>query len=115
MAGYGLLIDYHYCTGCHTCEVVCKLDHELEAEQFGIKLAEIGPWKIDGERWQLAYIPVPTEQCDLCSSRTAKGKLPSCVHNCQAACMEYGTVEELQAKMAGKARQVLFVPQQQVG
>ena len=21
---YGLLIDYEFCTGCHTCEVACK-------------------------------------------------------------------------------------------
>lgn len=23
MARYGLLIDYAYCTGCHTCEIAC--------------------------------------------------------------------------------------------
>jgi len=112
MEQYGLLVDYHYCTGCHTCEVVCKLDHALSEEQFGIKLAEIGPWQIDDRTWQLLNMPIPTEQCDLCADRVAKGKMPSCVHNCQAACMEFGTISELSKKMQGKPRMALFVPNQ---
>lgn len=23
---YGLLIDYDYCTGCHSCETACKME-----------------------------------------------------------------------------------------
>ena len=112
MEQYGLLVDYYYCTGCHTCEVVCKLDHGLSTEQYGIKLAEIGPWQIDDTKWQLYNIPIPTEQCDLCIDRVAKGKQPSCVHNCQAACMEFGPVSELSLKIQGKPRMMLFVPNQ---
>ena len=26
---YGLLIDYEFCTNCHTCEVACKKTHDL--------------------------------------------------------------------------------------
>ena len=25
----GILINYDYCTGCHSCEVACKVVHEL--------------------------------------------------------------------------------------
>ena len=25
MAQQGLLIDYEFCTGCHTCEMACKV------------------------------------------------------------------------------------------
>jgi Fe-S-cluster-containing dehydrogenase component len=39
------------------------------------------------------------------------GKKPSCVHQCQAAVIEYGSVEELAAKLNDKGRQVLFVPE----
>jgi Fe-S-cluster-containing dehydrogenase component len=109
---YGLLIDYFYCTGCHTCEVVCKLDHKLSDEQYGVKIAEIGPWEMDDGKWQLYNIPVPTEHCDLCGERTAKGKQPSCVHNCQAACMEFGTISDLQETMKGRPRMALFIPNQ---
>ena len=47
MAKFGLLIDYNYCTGCHSCEMACKWEHGLSQEQFGIKVNMIGPWKTD--------------------------------------------------------------------
>ena len=107
---YGLLIDYYYCTGCHACEVACKKEHDLPVGQWGIKLAQDGPRKIINDRWELMYIPVPTELCDLCEKRVAAGKLPTCVHHCQARCMSYGTVEELAKAMNGETKQVLFTP-----
>ena len=110
MARYGLLIDYHYCTGCHTCEVACQMEHNLPPGQWGIKLAEIGPWQIEADKWQLAYVPVPTEQCDLCGQLVAKGKNPACVHHCQAAVMKFGLLEELAREMEGQSRKVLFTP-----
>jgi Fe-S-cluster-containing dehydrogenase component len=110
MARYGLLIDYEYCTGCHACEVACQMEHQLLVDQWGIQLAEIGPWPINEEKWQLSYIPVPTEQCDLCGTRVAKGKQPTCVHHCQAGVMKFGPVEELAKEMEGKSHTVLFAP-----
>ncbi|MBN1538335.1 MAG: hypothetical protein JW908_16480 [Anaerolineales bacterium] len=110
MARYGLLIDYEYCTGCHTCEVACNEEHGYPIGKFGIKIAEIGPWQIQGDKWQYSYIPVPTEMCDLCGKRVAKGKLPTCVHHCQAAVMKFGLVEELVKEMEAKSHMVLFAP-----
>lgn len=110
MARLGLLIDYEYCTGCHTCEVACQMEKGLPANQWGIKLAEIGPWQIRDDKWQYAYIPVPTEQCNLCGKRVAAGKDPACVHHCQAAVMKFGPVEELAREMEGKSHMVLFAP-----
>lgn len=49
MARHGLLIDYQYCTGCHSCEVACQMEHKLPVDQWGIKLTEIGPWQITAE------------------------------------------------------------------
>lgn len=108
----GILIDYEFCTGCHSCEVACKKELNLPEGKFGIQLAEIGPWQIDDHRWEWVHMPVITKLCDLCAERTAIGKLPSCVHHCQAWCMYYGTVEELTEKMNGKSRMVLITPQQ---
>ncbi len=110
MARGGLLIDYEYCSGCHVCEVACSKEHNIPVGKFGIKLAEIGPWNISGDKWQLTYIPVPTELCNLCAERVAAGKKPSCVHHCQAQVISYGPVEELAKKLADKSHQVLFVP-----
>jgi Fe-S-cluster-containing dehydrogenase component len=110
MARYGLLIDYEYCTGCHTCEVACQMEHNIPVGQWGIQLAEIGPWQIEGDKWQYAYIPVPTELCNLCGQRVAKGKRPACVHNCQADVMKFGPVEQLAKEMEGKSHMVLFAP-----
>ena len=100
MAAYGLLIDYEYCTNCGSCQVTCKEEHGYPVGQTGILVNEIGPWKIDEDVWQLAYMPVPTDQCDLCAARRELGKVPTCVQHCQAKCLEYGPLEELNAKLA---------------
>ena len=110
MARVGLLIDYEYCSGCHSCEVACQMEHKLPPDRWGIKLAEIGPWQIEGDKWQYAYVPVPTEMCDLCEERVAKGKPPSCVQHCQSAVMKFGLVEELAKEMESKSHLVLFAP-----
>ncbi len=106
-----LLIDYEYCTGCHSCETACKVELGLPLGQYGIKVATYGPAKVpNSNKWDYFMIPMPTELCNLCEDRVAAGKLPTCVHHCQSACMEYGPVEELAAKMAGKSKMVMFTP-----
>jgi len=112
MANAGILIDYEYCSNCHTCEVSCKEELNIPEGKWGIKVYEIGPWNIEGDKWQLTYVPVPTDMCNLCESRVAKGKLPACVHNCYSGVMQYGPVEELAKELEKKTRQVLFVPKQ---
>jgi Fe-S-cluster-containing dehydrogenase component len=110
MSRNGILIDYEFCSNCHTCEVSCKEELGIPEGKWGIRVFEVGPWKIDDDRWQLTYVPVPTDLCDLCEDRVAKGKLPACVHNCYTGVMEYGPVEELAKKLTDKGRQVLFTP-----
>ena len=104
----GLLIEYEYCTGCHTCEVACKQENDLPVGKWGIKLNEI--ITEDGGRIRIDYIPFPTELCNLCAARTARGELPSCVKHCQAACMMYGTITELAREMQKRPRSVIFAP-----
>ena len=86
MSQHGLLIDYEFCTGCHACEVACKLD---------------------GDTWEWDYLPMPTQRCDLCQDRIDAGKVPACVHHCQSLAMEFGPIEEL-AKKVAKPRMVLY-------
>ncbi len=107
-----ILIDYQFCTGCHVCEVACKKEHKLDEGQFGIRVFQDGPRQKPDGKWELNYIPVPTELCDLCAERTATGKKPRCVHHCQSLVMSYGTVEELSQKM-DKGKLVLFTLAQQ--
>ena len=81
--GNALLIDYEWCTGCHSCEMACRKDHGLPDDQYGIKVTKMA-WPIDDEKWQFTFLPAPTDQCDGCVDRRAAGKIPTCVHHCQA-------------------------------
>ena len=105
---YGLLIDYTWCTGCYSCEVACQMEHGFPVGQYGIKLFEVGTWEYAPGKWQLAYVPLTTDQCDKCEERVALGKPPTCVQHCQAQCMEYGPLEELSAKLTDHSKQILI-------
>ncbi|MGV8084429.1 MAG: 4Fe-4S binding protein [Coriobacteriia bacterium] len=105
---YGLLIDYDWCTGCHSCETACKVELGLETGVYGIKLFADGPRKLPSGKWEYTYVPVPMSLCNLCEDRTAMGKLPTCVHHCQSACMTYGPLDELAKAAADKPRSVIF-------
>ena len=108
MARNGLLIDYEYCTGCHTCEVACKQEHNYPAGKWGIKVTEYVLETFD--KVAIDYIPFPTDLCDLCAKRVKDGEKPACVKHCQSACMEYGSIADLAKKMEKKAKTVLFAP-----
>ena len=90
-----LMIDYYLCTGCHSCEVACRFEHGYGDDQFGILLDQETPFPLDGKRWEFKFVPVPTSLCDGCPDRVAAGKQPACVHNCQARCMDFGTLDEM--------------------
>lgn len=106
---HGLLIDYNFCTGCHSCEMACKVEHDLPEGAWGIKVNQIGPTQLEDGSWEFSFVPTPTKRCDLCADRVSEGRLPTCVHHCQGLCMSYGPVDELAKKMT-KANMVLFTP-----
>jgi Fe-S-cluster-containing dehydrogenase component len=100
MKEYALIIDYKYCTGCHSCEVACRQEKGIESQdEWGIKFAEFGPQKMNG-KWYWDYVPVPSSLCDMCEDRIAEGKKPACVHHCLAKCMEAVKIDEIGDKMA---------------
>jgi anaerobic dimethyl sulfoxide reductase subunit B (iron-sulfur subunit) len=110
MASYGLLIDYEYCSGCHSCEVACKQEHGFPVGKHGIRLYSDGPWQINERKTNWNKIPVPTDLCDLCADRVAQGRKPSCVHHCLCDVMRFGPLDELAIELARKDKQVLFAP-----
>ena len=109
MGRKGILIDYEYCTGCHSCEVACQMEHDLPADRWGIKIAQFGPWKLGEDDYDFSFIPYPTKLCDLCAERVAAGKQPTCVKHCLAQVLRYGEVEDLSARLQDKAKQLLYV------
>ena len=108
MGAKGLLVDYEWCSGCHTCEVACQLEHGYPSDQWGIKVHEVGPWEYAPKTWQYSYLHAPTDQCDLCAGRVAKGHEPTCVKHCQAQVLKYGDLEDLAKELARKPKQTLF-------
>ena len=108
MESEGLLIDYRYCTGCHACEVACKKEHGMESDQFGIRVFKNGPFKTGKDTWQYDFVPIPTDMCDLCSGRAAKGKEPSCVVHCQSFAIPHGPIEKLAGIAAKSPKQAMF-------
>lgn len=100
--GYGLLIDYKYCTNCQSCVVACQMEHGFSSDEFGIQVFESKPvQKQDApmdDAWDWTYLPMPTWRCNLCAHRIEEGKKPMCVKHCLAACMDFGPIEELAKK-----------------
>ena len=112
MARKGILVDMHYCTGCHACEIACKQENEFGVGLWGIKITEQITEKPDSDRVNFDYIPYFTPLCNLCAERIASGEdtKPSCVKHCGTACMKYGDIEDLAKEMVGKPRSILYSP-----
>jgi Fe-S-cluster-containing dehydrogenase component len=106
---YGLLIDYDYCTGCHTCEVACAQEFGHPPGIRGIRVLEVEQ-KLPNDGAYLSYIPFPTETCVLRPHLTREGCEPACVKHCMSGCMKYGRIEELAGELREKPRMVLWTP-----
>jgi len=105
----GLMIDYEYCTGCHSCEIACKQEHRYPAGRGGLYLNEIITERSD-KTLRIDYLPFPTLYCNLCATKTAVGEAPACVKHCQAATIYYGSLVELATLMETRPRSALFAP-----
>lgn len=109
MKGFGLLIDYEYCTGCMSCVVACNQENNWPDDLSGMKVMEILE-DLPKEKMYLVYLPFPTELCILCPKRTKRGLPPACVAHCMASCIKFGPLTELIKEMEVKRRTVLFKP-----
>jgi len=95
MSKNALLINFQYCSGCHSCEIACRNHLGIGPDKWGIKLTQVEPFEAHEDDWEWDYIPVPTKLCNQCQDLVKAGEKPACVRHCQAFCMEYGTVEEM--------------------
>ena len=107
MPKYGLLVNYELCTGCHVCEIACKKEHQRPDDEWGIRVREVEPG-ISGDKQ--VFFPFPTENCNLCGKRVARGLQPACVKHCWAGVMKFGTIEELAEYMKQNSRTVIWAP-----
>ncbi len=108
MGKHGLLIEYDYCTGCHTCEVACQQENQYPAGRNGITVTE---HILDtGQKISIYYTPFPTDLCNLCARRVKKGETPACVKHCQANCMKFGRIAQLAKEMETKSKMLLYAP-----
>ena len=108
MAKNGLLINYDYCTGCHSCEVACQQEHDYPVGRNGIKITEF-EYVVSG-RVKIDYMPYFTDHCDMCGMRRKAGELPACVKHCQSKCMTFGQVGELLKEIEKQPKMALFSP-----
>ena len=99
MRKYAMVINYGYCTNCHSCEVSCRNEKKIPLEEWGMKVVEVGPEKLGG-KWEWDFVPVPSRLCDLCAERLDAGLVAPCQLHCLANVIEIVPIEELGAKMA---------------
>jgi Fe-S-cluster-containing dehydrogenase component len=104
-----MLIDYEYCTGCHSCEVACAQEYGWAPGVSGMRVTEIVQ-ELPRDRAYLSYIAFPTETCSLCAGRISRGHKPACVHHCLANVIQVGPIEELVKELGKKPRMVLWRP-----
>jgi Fe-S-cluster-containing dehydrogenase component len=109
MQKYGLLIEYEWCTGCHTCEVACKQEYNRPPGENGVHVVKIGPEMMAGKLNQY-WFPLPTDNCDLCEHRIKSGGVPSCVKHCTTSCIKFGTIEELVEIAKKTPKAIIWIP-----
>ena len=56
MEGYALFVDYEWCSGCKSCELACRNEHDIPRGQWGIRVLEDKPWKMDDGSMNWNYI-----------------------------------------------------------
>lgn len=102
----GLLIQFDYCTGCHSCEIACQQEHDFPVGHYGIYITEHIMDTDQGIR--INNYPLITDMCDLCAARTGHDEMPACVKHCQSRCMEFGDIDELAKRMQDLPKSMLY-------
>ena len=97
-----LFVDFEWCSGCKSCELACRNEHDFPRDQWGIRVLESRPWQLDDGTWSWDYIPLPSKLCDLCAEKVNRGEEPSCVMHCQAKCIEYGPLESFADRLTSR-------------
>ena len=99
----GLVANLELCMGCFACEIACKQERGLPEGEKGIRVVTLGPYEIKGEL-AMDFIPVATEKCDLCSSRTVNGERPFCAQICPTQALGLYDDEKMLRALRGGSR-----------
>jgi len=83
------------------------MEHGRPMEQRGIIVQEVGSTDPEGKP---TFLPFPTDRCNLCGKRRARGLEPSCVKHCWTGVIRFGTIEDLTEQMRQKGKTVLWAP-----
>lgn len=74
MSKKALLINYKYCSGCHSCEIACRNHLQCGLGKWGIKLTEIQPFEAHPGDWNWDYVPVPRSSAISAPSASKRGR-----------------------------------------
>jgi Fe-S-cluster-containing dehydrogenase component len=74
---HALMVESARCIGCHSCEVACKLEHDLPAGPRPVKVIQIGPLECESGL-TMRYESVTCFHCDR----------PACVTACPTGAMQ---------------------------
>lgn len=99
----GLVANLELCMGCFACEVACKQEHNLPEGKKGIEILTLGPYEIDG-KLAMDFVPMSTEECDLCADRTVLGERPFCAQICPTKALTLRKDEEILRLLRKKDR-----------
>ncbi|WP_102373255.1 oxidoreductase [Raoultibacter massiliensis] len=112
MKDHAMVIDYEYCTNCHSCEVSCIKEKSLKENEWGIRVNEVGPARFSDGKWEWDYVPVPSRLCDLCSERLEQGSKPLCELHCLAAVISVIPISEVSSKLdeMNKQKVAVYLP-----
>ena len=106
MAKYSLMVDYKYCTGCHSCEIACNQEYNRPMGVSGIKVFE--STIKTGKVFNIDYMPVKTDLCSFCAGRIKKGKQPSCVQHCLSGCLQVREAQAISDAVNDNTRMMIF-------
>ena len=106
MKEYALLVEYKYCTGCHSCEIACNQEYNRPLGLSGIKVLE--STIKHGNKHYINYMPMRTDLCNFCLGRIKKGKKPACVQHCLAGCLEIVDPKEVLNRPINMKRKLML-------
>ena len=90
----GLVVNIDLCMGCFACEVACKQEHGILDGHSPMKVVTLGPYEVNGEL-AMDFVPIATDECNLCVHRTDRGERPSCAEVCPTQALKLCSDEEI--------------------
>jgi len=107
MKRFWLAADLDRCVGCHVCEVACKQENDLPEGTNWIRVVEIGPASVQG-RLVMDFLPMVSDECDVCKNRVDGGLEPFCVSACPTDALRFlHTSDVLEELRNGKRVQII--------